>query len=95
MAAVRLLSYCRSSTRAAQFASEHKIPTSYGNYDELINDPRIDVVYIGTIADYHAELAEKCLLARKPTVVEKPVTLSYKDTKKLIDLAREQRVFFM
>lgn len=85
----------RSASRAAAFATEHHIPQSYGSYEELIHDPSIDVVYIGTIADTHAELAEQSLLAKKPTVVEKPVTLCYDDTKRLIDLAREQQVFFM
>lgn len=87
--------YFRCGTRASNFASRHNIPISYGSYQDLIDDPDIDVVYIGTIADHHAELAEKCLLAKKPTVVEKPVTLTYKDTKRLVDLARQQQVFFM
>jgi len=85
----------RSSSRAADFALKHKISTSYGSYEELIHDPNIDVVYVGTIADSHADLAAQALMAKKPTVVEKPATLSYKDTKTLIDLAKQKEVFFM
>ena len=43
----------RSSESAQTFAKTHKIPKYYGNYDDLINDPSIDVIYIGTIHPTH------------------------------------------
>jgi predicted dehydrogenase len=53
------------------------------------------VVYVGTIADHHAEWARESILAGKPTVVEKPMTLGYEDTRELYELARERNVFLM
>jgi hypothetical protein len=85
----------RSSNKAEDFANLHGIPKSYGSYAELLADPDIDVVYVGSIADYHYPLAAQSLLAGKPTVVEKPLTLSYKDTKSLVQLARNRDVFLM
>ncbi|KAL7541579.1 hypothetical protein ACHAWF_006973 [Thalassiosira exigua] len=85
----------RSASKAAAFASAHSIPASHGSYPELIGNPNVDVVYVGTILDHHAEWARESLLAGKPTVVEKPLTLTYQDTRELVDLARERNVFLM
>ena len=85
----------RSAPKAAAFAARHAIPAAHGSYDDLLADPDVDVVYVGTIADKHAEWARRCLMAGKPCVVEKPMTLSYADTKELVELARERDVFLM
>ena len=52
-------------------------------------------MYIGSIADQHKKLATQSILAGKPTVVEKPITLTAKDASDVIELARVQNVFFM
>jgi predicted dehydrogenase len=51
------------------------------------------VVYIGTIADHHYEWTKESILAGKPTVVEKPMTLTYDSTRELIELANAKGVF--
>jgi dihydrodiol dehydrogenase / D-xylose 1-dehydrogenase (NADP) len=83
----------RNGDKAADFAKMHNIPTSYGSYDELLNDPNIDVVYVGSIADQHAKMAKQSLLAGKPTVVEKPLTLSATETTQIVQLAKKQNIF--
>lgn len=35
----------RNKGRAEAFAKKHGIEKAYGSYDELINDPDVDVVY--------------------------------------------------
>ena len=35
----------RNKDRAETFAKKHGIEKAYGSYDELINDPEVDVVY--------------------------------------------------
>lgn len=60
-----------------------------------MKDPNVDVVYIATLADQHAALAMESLRYGKPTVVEKPVSLSYEDTNGLIETADSEQVFFM
>lgn len=85
----------RSSTKAQEFADKHDIPKAYGSYDELLADDDIDCVYVGSIADYHFPLAAQSILAGKPTVVEKPLTLRYGDTKSLVQLARQKNTFLM
>mmetsp|Transcript_22299 Transcript_22299/g.31313 ORF Transcript_22299/g.31313 Transcript_22299/m.31313 type:complete len:402 (+) Transcript_22299:224-1429(+) len=85
----------RSLERAQTFARDHGISTSYGTYEDLLADPDVDVVYIGSVADQHYDLATQSLLAGKPTVVEKPFTLNYQDTSDIINLAKTQNVFLM
>lgn len=85
----------RSVERAANFAKSHDIPVSYGSYEEILNDDNVDVVYVGSIADQHYKMATECLLAGKPTVVEKPLALNTKETEELIQLARENDTFLL
>jgi len=80
---------------AEKFASVHNIKKSYGSYQDLFDDPDIDVVYIGSIADQHNNLATQSITAGKPTVVEKPLCLNLKETHKLIQLAQNKNVFLM
>ena len=67
----------------------------YDTYEDVMKDPNVDVVYIATLADQHAALATESLKYGKPTVVEKPVSLSYEDTNALIETADSEQVFFM
>lgn len=85
----------RNGDKAAEFAKLHQIPKSYESYDELLNDPSIDVVYIGSIADQHGKMAKQALLAGKPTVVEKPLTLNTQETTELVQLAKKQNLFLV
>eukprot|EP00816_Leptocylindrus_hargravesii_P000666 CAMPEP_0196828054 /NCGR_PEP_ID=MMETSP1362-20130617/94478_1 /TAXON_ID=163516 /ORGANISM="Leptocylindrus danicus, Strain CCMP1856" /LENGTH=360 /DNA_ID=CAMNT_0042208715 /DNA_START=43 /DNA_END=1125 /DNA_ORIENTATION=+ len=85
----------RSKASAQKFAELHGIEKVHESYEALVNDPDIDVVYIGSVADTHYKLAKMCLEAKKPTLVEKPLALNYDEAKLLVDLAREQDVFFM
>ena len=83
----------RSGSKAKEFAKLHNVPKSYGTYDELLADDEIDVVYIGSIADQHSKMAKMALEAKKPTVVEKPLTLSAKETISMVQIARDNDVF--
>ena len=85
----------RSLDSAQSFAATHSIPRSYGSYDELAADPEVDVVYIGTIHQTHFTCAKKMMSAGKPVLCEKPLTMNGKDTKALIEFAREKDVFLM
>eukprot|EP00977_Amphora_coffeiformis_P016564 scaffold5168_cov176-Amphora_coffeaeformis.AAC.2 len=85
----------RDATRASAFADRYAVDKFYGSYEALLADPDVDVVYIGSIADQHAKLARMALEARKPTVVEKPLTLNYQESKELVDYAKTQQTFLM
>ena len=83
----------RSYEKASIFAEKFGIKKCYGSYEELLKDDEIDVVYVGSIADQHAKMTRMSLEAGKPTVCEKPLTLSATDTAELVKLARDKNVF--
>lgn len=85
----------RDGGRAATFAHEFSIPTSYGSYEQLMADPDVDVVYISSTHPFHADQAVACLAAGKHVLVEKPTALTVHDTERIFDAAREQGRFCM
>ncbi|XP_072165571.1 trans-1,2-dihydrobenzene-1,2-diol dehydrogenase-like [Diadema setosum] len=85
----------RSMERSRKFAAEFNIPRAYGNYEELARDPDIDVVYIGSVNTEHRRLCKFFLSHKKHILCEKPLTLSLRETKDVLQAAKESDVFFM
>ncbi len=83
----------RDKARAEEFASKFGIKKAYGSYEELLADPDIELVYVGTINTTHAEIAKMCIEAGKPCLVEKPFTCNVKTAEEVISLARKKGVF--
>ena len=55
--------------------------------DDVLNNKSINAVIIATPAETHFEVAQKCILAGKNVLVEKPITLLTTEAKRLIDIA--------
>lgn len=66
----------RDPVRAADFARRHAIPRVHVSYGELLDDPDIDLVYIGTPPHNHMSLALTAIAAGKPALVEKPFAMN-------------------
>ena len=62
----------RSQASADTFADKWGIPHRHSSYEALVNDPDVDVVYIGTPHPFHYENTLLCLNAGKHVLVEKP-----------------------
>ena len=61
----------RDGERAAAFAAKYGFPVSYGSYEELVADPNVNLVYIATPHNFHAEQAILCMRAGKGVLVER------------------------
>lgn len=85
----------RSLESSQRFAHDHRIPRAYGSYEELLADPSVDVVYIGTPHPLHAHWAVKAAKAGKGILCEKPMAMNLPDARKMVKAARENKVFFM
>ncbi|XP_070574450.1 trans-1,2-dihydrobenzene-1,2-diol dehydrogenase-like [Ptychodera flava] len=85
----------RSLDKAKQFADKHSIDKAYGSYEELSKDDDVDIAYIGAIHTEHAKLSKMMLNAGKNVLCEKPMGLTVKETKEILELAKEKNLFFM
>ncbi len=85
----------RSDERATAFAQQYNIPNSYGCYEGVVQDPKVDVIYIATPHPSHEECAMLSLKAGKAVLCEKPFTVHAKETDELITCARENKIFLM
>ena len=83
----------RSQLTADAFARKWNISRAYGSYAELIADPNVDLIYVGTPHSHHYDVTKEALLAGKPCLVEKAFMANARQTKEIIDLAHEQKVF--
>jgi predicted dehydrogenase len=83
----------RTRERAEAFAKAWGIAKACGSYAELINDPDVDLVYVGTPHSHHYDVTREALLAGKPCLVEKAFMANYRQAKEIVDLARERKVF--
>lgn len=69
--------------------------TAYGSYEELVVDPNVDIIYIATPHSHHFANTLLALNAGKNVICEKPLTVNAEQTRVLIRLAREKRLFLM
>ena len=83
----------RSQEKAEAFASKWGIAKAHGSYRELIDDPDVDLVYVGTPHSHHFDVTKEALLAGKPCLVEKAFMANYRQAKEIVDLAHERKVF--
>jgi len=85
----------RSIERASSFAKEFDIPKVYDHYDQLLEDPEIEIIYIATPHPFHFPTAQKALQKGKHVCCEKPLGMNAKEVKTLIDTAAQHECFLM
>ena len=66
-----------SQERGERFAKKHNATKIYTNYESLVKDENVDIVYIATTHNFHYSNALLCLNANKPVLCEKPLSVSY------------------
>ena len=85
----------RDIETARKFASKYNIPKAYGTYEELADDPDIDVIYIGTPHTFHLENSLMSMRKGKAVLVEKAFTINAAEAHEMVRVAREENVFLM
>lgn len=85
----------RSLDKAQAFASQHGIDRAYGDYEQLVADPDVEIVYIAAPHSEHLRLALLALAAGKHILVEKPIGISAAEARQIADAATAAGLFAM
>jgi predicted dehydrogenase len=77
----------RDPDRAKAYAAEHGLPRAYGDYQSLIEDPDVEVVYNPLPNSLHAEWTIRALQAGKPVLCEKPLASNAAEARQMVNAA--------
>ncbi len=83
----------RKLETAEAFAKKWNIERAYGSYDELLDDPLVDLVYVGTPHSHHFDVTMHAIEKGKACLVEKAFMANYREADAVVKLAREKKVF--
>jgi predicted dehydrogenase len=90
----------RDAQRTQAFATRWSSPGSSpvratADWQDVLNDPTVDGVYIATPHAMHHDAVQRCLAAGKPVLCEKPLVPNVAQAQTLVTLAQSQQVFLM
>jgi myo-inositol 2-dehydrogenase/D-chiro-inositol 1-dehydrogenase len=83
-----------SPERLAEVKALTHAATATRDYQEIVKNERIKIVYISTPELTHYPIARDCLKAGKHVLVEKPLAMELFEADELIEIARRRRLKF-
>ena len=83
----------RDLARAQDYAQKYGFEKAYGSYEEMLQDPKVELVYIATPHSHHYEHMMMCIENGKPVVCEKAFTLNAEQARKVKAAANEKGVY--
>jgi len=85
----------RDLQKAKDFSTELGFEKAFGNYNEMVSDPKVDAVYIATPHSHHREHTLLCLKNKKAVLCEKAFAMNWNEAMEMIDCAKENNTFLM
>ncbi|MBL7774610.1 MAG: Gfo/Idh/MocA family oxidoreductase, partial [Saprospiraceae bacterium] len=85
----------RDAETAAAFARQYGARQAYGNYEALLADPAVEIIYVATPHDSHAQWSIAALEAGKHVLCEKPLAVNRKQVDAILEAARRNNRFLM
>lgn len=83
----------RSREKAEAFAAQWGIGKAYGSYEEMADDPSVDLIYVATPHSFHHAHVTMCLEKGKPVLCEKAFMLNRAEAESVISLSKSKGVF--
>ncbi|MCD4770604.1 MAG: Gfo/Idh/MocA family oxidoreductase [Bacteroidales bacterium] len=85
----------RNIDRARDFAGQYGYKKYYGTYEELADDPDLEVVYVASPHSHHMEHTLLCLNAGKSVICEKAFGINGSEVEAMIEAAGNNKLFLM
>lgn len=85
----------RDLERSRGFAKEYGYQKSFGNYEEFLDDPELDIVYVATPHSYHKDQVMMCLERGKAVLCEKAFAMNSAEVEAMIAEAGKRNIFLM
>jgi predicted dehydrogenase len=82
----------RNAEATRKLGAGFSVPLLTTDYREVLRDPAIDAVHIGTPNAQHFSMAKDALLAGKHVLCEKPLTTTVAEAEELVSIATRQGV---
>lgn len=83
----------RSLEKAEAFAEKYGFQKAYGSYEDMLNDPLVDLVYVATPHSLHYEHMMMCLEKGKAVLCEKAFTMNGDQARKIKEYAQARGIF--
>jgi len=87
----KLAAICRRSEIGIEYSKKHGVKF-YSDYQALLKDEDVDVVIITTPSSLHGVQALDALKSKKHILIDKPISLTLKEARKIIDQAEEEKL---
>jgi UDP-N-acetyl-2-amino-2-deoxyglucuronate dehydrogenase len=81
-----------NAERAQAFAKRYGIPQVFKDYESLLNETKINAVYLAVPHYLHYEMIRAAVSAQKPVLVEKPFTRTLEEGITLVKAGLRQKV---
>jgi predicted dehydrogenase len=85
----------RDKSRAAEFAKQYQIEKAYGSYQEVIDDPNVDLIYNALHNGGHGPWNIKAIAAGKHVLSEKPSASNAAEAKEVEKAVSKSGKVFM
>lgn len=82
----------RNLVKAELFADEYKIANAYGDYQAMLQNDTLDVIYIAVPNLQHAEFIMAALAAGKHVLCEKAITMTKAELVAAMELAEQKHL---
>ncbi|KAH7725348.1 dihydrodiol dehydrogenase (dimeric)like protein [Aphelenchoides avenae] len=86
----------RSQQKAKDFVAHFGLDaTAHRSYQDVVQDPNVDVVYVGLANEAHAQWSLLAMDHGKHVLCEKPLAVNAREVQALVQKAKEKNVFLM
>ena len=93
---VRLVAVCDTDRSKAQnLADKYGATKVYEQLEDLLNDPKVEIVSIAVPDHMHTEVAVACASRKRHLLIEKPLALSSEECTEIIEAAEQSSVHLM